>query len=98
MTVETGERLARIEAAIAGMQGEIAGMRDMLARLVRIEERMAVHFESESAAREQIKRMHDRLEAVERRVDGMRTPLLWFAGVLSAVIASVASVFIGRSM
>ncbi|RPE72532.1 hypothetical protein EDC62_0223 [Tibeticola sediminis] len=92
------ERLARIEGALTGMQAEMATMRDALMRLVRIEEQHA-------ATRDEVRRVHarlddldNRMDAAERRIDGMRGPLVWLSGIAATVVAGLVSVLVGRVM
>lgn len=93
-----GERLARMEGILAGMQAEMSAMREALLRLIRIEEQHA-------ATREEVRRVHERLDAIdtrldeaEKRVETLRGPLMWLSGIAATVVAGIVSLFIGRAM
>lgn len=83
---------------LSSVQADIAMMRDALMRLVRIEEQHA-------STRDEVRRVHARLDALdarldeaERRIDGMRGPLMWLAGIAATVVAGVVSMLVGRVM
>lgn len=92
------ERLARIEGVLSGIQAEMATMREALLRLIRIEEQHA-------ATRDDLRRVHGRLDALDERLDGldkrvetMRGPLVWLAGIAATITAGVVSLILGRMM
>lgn len=93
-----GERLARMEGILAGIQAEMAVLREALLRLIRIEEQHAT-------TREEVRRVHERLDAMdarldeaEKRLEGLRGPLMWLTGIAASVVAGLVSLILGRVM
>lgn len=89
------ERLARMEALMSGMQGDMGAMREAIVRLVRIEERHAATQDGVRRASERLDRLDERLDALDETVAGIKGPLMWLAGIAASVVAGLVSLFIG---
>lgn len=89
------ERLARMEALMSGMQGEMSAMREAIVRLVRIEEQHAATQDAVHRAFERLDRLDERLDALDETVTGIKGPLMWLAGIAASVVAWLVFLFIG---
>ncbi len=91
MQAEIRERLVRVEARLDQVVDVLSGHRDLMERMVRIEEQR----EHDSEA---IRRMGQRLEAIERRlqeVAALRRAAMWALALASGITVTVMVRIVG---
>mgnify|MGYP006272901043 CR=1 FL=1 len=91
MGEESTERLGRIEERLEAQQRELTQIRDLLSRMVRVEERMG-------GIDNRMERLEGRVAKTENAVDEYRTGhrvMSWMSGLASSIIAGAAGFWIG---
>lgn len=90
---------------LAGIRTEIETMREALVRLVRVEEQMSMLLARDADGRDERRRLHDRVDALDarcdeldKRLEALRGPLAWLAGIAATVVAGAAGALLWRAL
>lgn len=96
-----------VQAEIAAMREALTRLvrieEQMQARAERERDLRRLIDEQHDVLREDARRLHERLDAIdarldesERRIETMRGPLVWLAGIAASVVAGLVSLLVGR--
>lgn len=80
-----------IGARLEGIESELKGMRGMMERLVRVEERLTTYLEQDRQLDAQITEVFKRLNTLEKETSSANTSMAWIERFFWVAVAAVAT-------